>query len=381
MKHIVGAKPFFFNQEKYISNEIKKILISGNLSQGKNVKNFEKKTSKLFDSKFSIAVNSGGTALEICLEAFDIVGKEVLVPTQTFIATANAVVRAGGKPVFCDIDPKTGCIDLDNVKKKINKKTAGVIFVYMFGIIPTSVIKLKKLCKKEKIFLLEDASHAHGGAVDKYKVGNIGDAACFSFYATKILTCGEGGLITTNNSEIKKKCSTIMNHGKEFNGSLFIYSGNNFRLTEMQAIIGLSQLKYLKKINIHRNRIAKIYQKYLTNSHFYTPMYFEKKSKNTFWRYPLYLSKKISRSVLQKICAQKHNFRITWMYEPLCHQQPVFKKKIRLVKAEESIKRLINLPTHPGVNISDAIRICKKLNLECKKLYEKNENKKSIGYR
>ena len=110
-------------------------------------------------------------------------------------------------------------------------------------------------------------------------------------------------------------------------------------------------------------------------------MYFEKKSKNTFWRYPLYLSKKISRSVLQKICAQKHNFRITWMYEPLCHQQPVFKKKIRLVKAEESIKRLINLPTHPGVNISDAIRICKKLNLECKKLYEKNENKKSIGYR
>ena len=152
MKEILGAKPFFFQQEKYISNEIKRILISGNLSQGKNIKNFEKKTSRIFNSKFSIAVNSGGTALEICLEAFNVKDKEVLVPTQTFIATANAVVRAGGKPIFCDIDPNTGCIDVDDVKRKINKNTAGIIFVYMFGIIPDSAIKLKKLCKKKIFF-------------------------------------------------------------------------------------------------------------------------------------------------------------------------------------------------------------------------------------
>ena len=381
MKEILGAKPFFFRQEKYISNEIKKTLISGNLSQGKNIKNFEKKTSKIFNSKFSIAVNSGGTALEICLEAFDVKDKEVLVPTQTFIATANAVVRAGGKPIFCDIDPKTGCIDVNDVKKKINKNTAGVVFVYMFGIIPESAIKIKKLCKKKNIFLLEDASHAHGGAIDKYIVGSIGDAACFSFYATKILTCGEGGLITTNNYNFKKKCSTIMNHGKGSNSSLFVYSGNNFRLTEIQAIIALNQLKYLKKINTHRNKIAKIYQRYLKNNFFYTQIICDKKSKNTFWRYPLYLSEKIDRSALQKICAKKHNFRVTWMYEPLCHQQPVFKKNIKLPKAENSIKRLINLPTHLGVNPSDAIRICKKLDLECKKLYEKYKNIKSIGDR
>ena len=381
MKEILGAKPFFFHQEKYISNEIKKILVSGNLSQGKNINNFEKKASKMFNSKFSIAVNSGGTALEICLEAFDVKGKEVLIPTQTFIATANAVVRAGGKPIFCDIDPKTGCIDFNDVKKKINKNTAGVIFVYMFGIIPTSAIKLKKLCKRKKIFLLEDASHAHGGAIDKYTVGNIGDAACFSFYATKILTCGEGGLITTSNSKLKKRCSTIMNHGKVPNGSLFVYSGNNFRLTEIQAIIALNQLKYLKKFNAHRNKIAKIYQKHLKNDLFYTSFFFDKKSKNTFWRYPLYLSKKISRTALQKICAKKHNFRITWMYEPLCHQQPVFKKNIKLHKAEDSIKRLINLPTHLNVDASDAIRICKKLDLECRKLYEKYKNNTSISYR
>ncbi len=267
------------------------------------------------------------------------------------------------------------------LKKKINKKTAGIIFVYMFGIIPESVIKLKKICKRKKIFLLEDASHAHGGSVDKYTVGSIGDAACFSFYATKILTCGEGGLITTNSAKLKKRCSTIMSHGKDSNSPLFIYSGNNFRLTEIQAIIALSQLRYLKKINSHRNKIARIYQKYLNNDLFYTQLILDKKSKNTFWRYPLYLSKHISRSALQTLCAKKHHFRITWMYEPLCHQQPVFRKNIKLPNAENIIRRLINLPTHLAVKSSDAIRICKKLNLECNNLYAKNKIKKSPSFR
>tara|TARA_B110000037_G_scaffold221340_1_gene291998 strand:+ start:495 stop:1625 length:1131 start_codon:yes stop_codon:yes gene_type:complete len=371
---ITGAEPYFFKQENNILKKIKHILTSGNLAQGPNVKKLETKISKIFNSKYAIAVNSGGTALEICLEAFSIKGKEVLVPTQTFIASANAVVRAGGIPVFCDIDPKTGCIDIDDAKKRINKKTAGIIFVYMFGIVPESVIKLKKICKNKNIFLLEDAAHGHGGSVGKYTVGSIGDAACFSFYATKILTCGEGGIITTNNLNLKKKCTSIMNHGRSPYNPLFIYSGNNFRLTEIQAVILLSQLRYLKKILLHRNKIAKIYQKYLNNNLFYTQLVLDKGSKNTFWRYPIYLSKKISRSSLQALCAKKHNFRVTWMYDPLCHQQPVFKKNIKLPKAEKLIKRLINLPTHFSVKISDAIRICKSLNLECNNLYAKNKD-------
>ena len=371
---IIGAEPYFFKQENNILKKIKHILTSGNLAQGPNVKKLETKISKIFNSKYAIAVNSGGTALEICLEAFSIKGKEVLVPTQTFIASANAVVRAGGIPVFCDIDPKTGCIDIDDAKKRINKKTAGIIFVYMFGIVPKSVIKLKKICKNKNIFLLEDAAHGHGGSVGKYTVGTIGDAAGFSFYATKILTCGEGGIITQKKLNLKKKCTSIMNHGRSPYNPLFIYSGNNFRLTEIQAVILLSQLRYLKKILLHRNKIAKIYQKYLNNSLFYTQLVLDKDSKNTFWRYPLYLSKKISRSSLQTLCAKKHNFRVTWMYDPLCHQQPVFKKNIKLPKAEKLIKRLINLPTHFFVKSSDAIRICKSLNLECNNLYAKNKD-------
>jgi perosamine synthetase len=375
MENIIsGAEPFFFNEESNIAKKIKNILISGKLSLGDNVKKFEKKISEKFKSNYAIAVNSGGTALEICLEAFDVKGKEVLVPTQTFIATANAIVRAGGKPVFCDIDLNTGCISLDEIKKKINRKTAGVIFVYMFGIIPKYIIELKNLCKSKKIFLLEDAAHAHGGVFDKYTVGSIGDAACFSFYATKILTCGEGGVITTNNNNFRKKCLLIMNHGKDLDSQLFIYSGNNFRLTEIQAVIALNQLKNLKKILLHRNKIANIYKKYLNDEQFFNQIILEKKAKNTFWRYPICLTKNISRKALQSICEKKYKFRITWMYEPLCHQQPVFKKKIKLPNAEIYIKRLINLPTHLRVKTSDAIKICRNLNLACKSLYANKSN-------
>ncbi len=126
MKKILGAEPFYFNQEKEIIKKIGEIIISGQLSSGKFVKMFEKKFSDFFGSKYSIAVNSGGTGLELALEALNIKGKEVLMPTQTFIATPNSVVRAGGKPIFCDIDRNTGCLNPDDIlrkKRDFKKKT------------------------------------------------------------------------------------------------------------------------------------------------------------------------------------------------------------------------------------------------------------------
>jgi perosamine synthetase len=214
MKKILGAEPFYFNQEKEIIKKIGEIIISGQLSSGKFVKMFEKKFSDFFGSKYSIAVNSGGTGLELALEALNIKGKEVLMPTQTFIATPNSVVRAGGKPIFCDIDRNTGCLNPEDVLKKISKKTAGIIFVPMFGIMPQSIIKIKKICKEKGIFLMEDAAHAHGASINNKKAGVIGDISVFSFYATKILTTGEGGMIVTNNRKLNEKCLILRNHGR-----------------------------------------------------------------------------------------------------------------------------------------------------------------------
>ena len=264
MKNIPGAKPFFINKKK-INSDIKKTLNSGILSSGPFLKKFENLFCKKTNAKYSAAVNSGGTALEIALEALNVKNKEVILPTQTFVATANSVIRAGGIPVFCDIDKKTGCIDLQNVKKNITSKTAGVIFVYMFGIVPKSVLDIKKFCKRNNFFLLEDASHAHGASIKKIKIGSIGDLATFSFYSTKVLTCGEGGVITTNNKRLFNKCKIILNHGKDLNKNLFIYSGNNFRLSEIQCLLAYNQLKYLDLFIKHRNKIAKTYLENLTD--------------------------------------------------------------------------------------------------------------------
>ncbi len=357
MKNIPGAKPFFLNKKK-LNSDIKKILNNGILSSGPHLKKFENLFKKKTKVKFAAAVNSGGTALEIALESLNIRNKEVIVPTQTFIATANSVIRAGGTPIFCDIDQKTGCVDLNSIKKKITKKTAGVVFVYMFGIIPKSVLDIKKYCKKKNIFLLEDASHAHGASIENYKIGSIGDLATFSFYSTKVLTCGEGGVITTNSKKLYDKCKIILNHGKDLKKNLFVYSGNNFRLSEIQCLLAYNQLKYLDIFIKHRNKIAKIYFENLKDCKFVELFKIYPQSLNSFWRYPLYL-KKGSRKKLQNIFSKKYKIRITWMYEPLCHQQPVFKSssKFKLPEAEKSIKKLINLPTHYGVSAIDAKRI------------------------
>ncbi len=364
MKNIPGARPFFLDKKK-INSDIKKTLNSGILSSGPFLKKFESLFCKKTKAKYAAAVNSGGTALEIALEALNVRNKEVIVPTQTFVATANSVIRAGGVPVFCDIDKKTGCIDLKNVKKKISSKTAGVIFVYMFGIVPKSVLDIKSFCKKNNLFLLEDASHAHGASIKKLKIGTIGDLATFSFYSTKVLTCGEGGVITTNSKILYNKCKIILNHGKDLKKNLFIYSGNNFRLSEIQCLLAYNQLKYLDLFIKHRNKIAKTYFENLKDCKHLEFFNLYPKSLNSFWRFPVYIKKK-NRKKLQDIFSKKYKIRITWMYEPLCHQQPVFKShsKSKLIEAEKSIKKLINLPTHYGVTVADAKRISKYLKNE-----------------
>ena len=371
MKEILGAEPFYFNQEKKILKKIGDIISSKQLSSGKYVKQFEKDFSNLVNAKYSIAVSSGGTALETALEALGIVGKDILIPAQTFVATANAVIRAGGNPIFCDIERSTGCLDPDDILKKITKKTAGIIFVPMFGVMPDSILKIKKICKKNKFFLMEDAAHAPGASIKNIKAGNVGDISVFSFYATKILTTGEGGMITTNNKKLNEKCLKLRNHGRSLKNNLFEMYGNNFRLSEIHALIGIYQLRNIKKSIKHRNRLAKIYNQSLTDENLFEKFKFYKYSENSFWRYPIYLNKKINRSKLQKNLAENFKIRITWMYEPLCHHQPSFKNrnKAELPVAEKAIKELINLPTHLNVSISDAKKISNFLILECKNLY------------
>ena len=365
-KNIYGAQPYFAQDIDSILQDIKKILESCQLTQGKHLIDFENKMKGFVKTKYAVAVSSGGIALELALIALDVRDKEVIVPTQTFIASASSIVRAGGKPVFVDIDHDTLFIDPDDVRKKITNKTVGIMPVHMFGLVPPQLMnELHNIAKTNNLFLIEDAAHAHGASANGKMAGNLGDVGCFSFYATKVITTGEGGVITTNKKDIYEKVLQLRNHGRSLTNQLFDYPGNNFRLAEIPAVLGKYQLLSIDNIVKHRNIIADIYKNELAEMKEVELLKTDfPESSNAYWRFPLYLDKKINRLEFQRKMWEKGKIRITWMYEPLCHLQPVYMKSHKHKKgdfhvAENAIEKLINLPTHCGISKSDANRIMK----------------------
>ena len=207
-------------------------------------------------SRYGLAVSSGGSALELVLQSLDLNGAEVIVPTDTFVATANAVIKAGGIPVFADIEKESLCLCLDNVIKNKTSKTVGIIYVHMFGLIPASFQNIQNYCKENSLFLIEDAAHAHGSKFKGQLAGSLGTAACFSFFATKVLTSGEGGIVTTNDASLSDMIKSLRNHGRAKDSNLYDKVSNNYRMPEISCLIALHQLKIIDEILEKRRRIA-----------------------------------------------------------------------------------------------------------------------------
>ena len=251
MKYRTAIPHFPKEDIKQIINEYREIFEGNSLfAKGPKVDEFEKMFSNYTGSEYGIAVNSGTSALEICLKAIGVSkGDEVIVPVQTFVSTGSSVVNNGGTPIFCGID-ENHLIDINDLKNKITPATKAVIIVHFCGLIHPQIIELKNFLEKKKIILIEDAAHAHGAKIGNISAGNIGDFGCFSFYSTKIMTtAGEGGFITTNDLNYYNLCSSISAIGidKESKEEIYHLSGSNYRMTEVQAIAGLTQLNRDRK--------------------------------------------------------------------------------------------------------------------------------------
>lgn len=244
--------------EEEISNVLR-VLKSGNLSQGVEVTAFEKEFSDMIGCDFAVAVNSGTSALHLSLLAAGIgEGDEVIVPSFTFAATANSVALTGATPVFADINLETFNIDPFHVESLITSKTKAIQIVHLFGQ-PAQMNLLLEICKKYNLLLFEDAAQAHFAKFDEKYVGTFGIAASFSFYPTKNMTTGEGGLITTSMSNISKTCRILRNQGMEKKYQNLLVGYNN-RMTEISAAIGRVQL----------NKVNDWTQKRQSNANFYS---------------------------------------------------------------------------------------------------------------
>ncbi len=235
----------------YISKDdiksINKVLKNGWISSdGPEVKSFENKFSKKIKKKYSIAVSNGTAALEIAIKALGIKkNDEVIIPNFTIISNALAVIKQNAKPILVDCDLKTWNMKIDDIEKKINKKTKAIIVTHIYSF-ANDMDKILKICKKHKIFLIEDAAEVLGLKYKNKTCGSFGDLSTFSFYANKQVTSGEGGMISTNNSDLYKKCKSLRNlcfgNIQRFNHEDI---GWNYRMTNIQATLGISQLNRL----------------------------------------------------------------------------------------------------------------------------------------
>ena len=326
---------------------LEKSLTSSSFEGGKRVQQFEHLLSKFVKSKFAIAVNSGTSALQASLYALDIKsGDEVLVPSFTFVATANSVKAVGAKPVFVDILRENYTMDPDDLRKKVTKRTKAIIPVHLYGHV-AYMEEIIELAKKNNLKIIEDASQSLGSKFKGKHSGTFSHIGCFSFYGAKVTTSGEGGAIVTDDKNLCEKLKQIRNHGQSKN-NLVTRLGLNFRLSEINAAIAKIQMKKLSLFLKQRKRNAKILTELLQNCDVILP----KQRKNETLNWYLYT---IAHKNRNKIMKQLNSSGIgaTVYYFPPIHKTPYYKTKKSLTNTEWASSHVLSLPIHPKVRRSD----------------------------
>ncbi|HDI02675.1 MAG TPA: DegT/DnrJ/EryC1/StrS family aminotransferase [Candidatus Aenigmarchaeota archaeon] len=340
------ASPMIGEEEK---KAVMEVLESGMLVQGPRVKELEEKFAEYIGTKYAVATSSGTSALHLALLALGIgPGDEVITTPFSFIATANSILFCGAKPVFVDIDPKTFNIDPNKIEEKITNKTKAILPVHLYGH-PAEMKPILEIAREHGLKVLEDCAQAHGAEYRGKRVGSFGDCAAFSFYATKNMITGEGGMITTNDEEIAEKIRKLRNHGqsKTYEHETL---GFNLRMTDIQAAIGLVQLKKLDKLNAKRAENAEFLTSELKDL-VQTP-YVSPGVKHVFHQYTIKVNNR--DSLLKKLNDSGIGARV--YYPKPIHKQPLYQKmgyRDSLPVAEKVSSMVISLPIHPALTEDD----------------------------
>jgi len=355
---IYPSKYYFSEKAKrFVLQKFKEILDSGSfLTDGKYCREFEEKFAKYIGVKYALAVNSGTSALEAIFNSLDLKNREVIVTTNTFAATVYAIIRSGAVPVFADILPDM-TIDPDDVRKRITKNTAAVVTVHIGGLVSPAIEKLVKLCKEKNILLIEDAAHAYGSAYKDKRAGTFGIAGAFSFFATKVITTGEGGMVVTNKKEIAEKIKIMRDQGKIEGKNYHRQMGWNWRMTEIEALMGLAQIKEFNKIIKKRQDIASFYDRELKGVKNIKILFFSKEVRHNFYKYFVFLDNSLNPAEIIKTMKEKYSIPLQMgTYEIPCHQQPIFKEYNRgsLPMAEKLCTTHICLPIYYELTLKQA---------------------------
>lgn len=341
---------------------VTRVLKSGNLAQGSEVEHFENEFSAFMTGSECIAVNSGTSALHLSLLALGIgPGDEVIVPSFSFAASANSIAVTGATPIFVDIDQETFCIDLKSVEAAITSKTVGILPVHLYGN-PAPLVELSQICEKYGLFMLEDAAQAHLAAINDKPVGTFGVAGCFSFYPTKNMTSGEGGMVVTRDWAIATKVRLLRNQGMKAKYQNEVVGLNN-RMTDIHAAIGRVQLKRLTDFTNKRIANADYLSRNLSGV--VTPQT-KLGYSHVFHQYTI-LTVGLNRDDFQSILEEKGVASGVYYPTPI-HQLPSFNKQLELPVTTFIANNCLSIPVHPNLGKDELEYLVESVNSTVKAL-------------
>lgn len=309
------------NERKYVLDSLKTNWIS---SGGKYSEKLETAFAKYIGVKYAVTCSNGTAAIHLALASLGIgEGDEVIIPNFTIICSASMTILAGAKPVLVDVD-KYWCIDPSKIEEKITPKTKAIMPVHMYGN-PANMKAILKIAKKHKLFVIEDACAAHGAEVGDKKVGSMGDVSCFSFYASKNITSGEGGMVVTNNKKIADFVRILKSHAFEQPRFIHRFLGFNYRMTNIQSAIAFAQLENIKKKVKKRRDIAAYYSKLLKNVEEIEIPHDPPWGKSTFWMYGILLKNSFGRKREEVMEMMAKKGIGTERFYTSMNKQPIFK--------------------------------------------------------
>jgi dTDP-4-amino-4,6-dideoxygalactose transaminase len=363
------ARPTFPADDRAaIAKLVEEALTSGSLTLGPNTERLEEAFAARHGVPHAVAVSSGTAALEIALRGLagtagpeGLAGRPVIVPANTFFATAAAVMHAGGVPRFADVDPATFTLSPATVEPLLDARCAGVVVVHIGGFVSPHTAALAELCRARGLFLLEDAAHAHGAAFAGRAAGSIGDAGAFSFYPTKVITSGEGGIITTADERLRDEARIYRDQGKAgFLGGDHVRLGSAWRMSELHAAVGAVQLARLDEFVAVRRGVARRYDEALAAMPGITPVLAPEGSEPNYYKYLAVLDEGIDRAALKKRLREEHGVGMSGeVYAGPLHHQPVFAGLAPrpLPVAEDLCARHVCLPIHNDMADSEAEQV------------------------
>jgi len=350
------AKPMITDDEK---RRVMEVLDSGRLVAGAKVKEFEHSFADYLGAGSAVATSSGTTALQVTLEALGIgAGDTVITTPFTFVATSNAIIHAGARPLFVDVDPHTYNLDPQAVEDAFKREKArAIVCVHLYGL-PADLGALREIARRHSALLIEDSAQAHGARYDDRKVGTFGDAAIFSFYPSKNITTGEGGMIITTDAQVEHRARVLVNVGQDGAGE-YVYEviGYNYRMTDLAAALGLGQLEHLDEYNARRRANAARLTEGLGRSRWLMTPVEPRECFHVYNQYTIRVPQSRDRLV-KYLNDQGIGTRV--YYPSLVPNSPAYRRlgfAGQFPAAETLAREVLSLPVHPALAEGDLERI------------------------